>query len=78
MNEAMNNFEGAVNELMDICKTELGRNICDMEMDETAFKALRLSFKLVDASMKLVKEQTELLTEMNEKLDKLISRRELA
>ena len=78
MKEAMNNFEGAVNELMDICKTELGRSIVDDEMDEKTIKVLQLSFKLVNASMKLVEEQADLLIEMNEKLDTLLRRRDLA
>lgn len=78
MKEAMNNFEGAVNELMDICKAELGRAIVDEEMDEKMIKMLQLSFRLVDASMNLVKEQSETLIEMNEKLDTLILRRGLA
>lgn len=78
MKEAMNNFEGAVNELMDICKTELGRAIVDDEMDERTIKMLQLSFKLFNASMKLLEEQTDLLIEMNEKMDTLLKRRDLA
>lgn len=78
MKEAMNNFAGAVEELMDICKAEIGRAIVEDEMDEKMIKMMQLSFKLVDASMNLMKEQSETLIEMNEKLDTLILRRDLA
>ena len=76
MLEAMNKFEGVVNELVDTCKDELGREMIDM--DDRAANIVRLSFKLVDAAMGLIKEQTELMVDMNEKLDKIISKESLA
>lgn len=74
MKEAMNTFENAVNELMDMCKSELGKIMFDEDMDERALRLLRMSFNLVDASMNVMKAQSDMMIEMNNKLDTLIEK----
>jgi hypothetical protein len=77
MKENMEKLENAMNELMDICKSEIGRMMFDAdEVDERGLLALRSCFKLVSASMSLMKEQTDMMVEMNKKLDKLIVSKE--
>lgn len=72
MMEAMKKFEDAVNEVMDLCKGELGKMMFDEDIDDTSLRAMRMCFNLIDASMNLLKEQTKMMNEMNEKLDKLM------
>lgn len=74
MKEAMEKFEKAVDEMMDMCKAALGQFVFDEDMDDKALDCMRTSFKLVNASMELTKAQAEMMIEMNEKLDKLITR----
>lgn len=74
MKEAMEKFENAVNELMDMSKRELGQIVFEEDMDDRAISVLRMSFNLVDASMELMQAQTKLMIEMNEKLDKLVEK----
>ena len=74
MKEAMEKFENAVNELMDMSKRELGQIVFEEDMDDRAISVLLMSFNLVDASMELMQAQTKLMLEMNEKLDKLVEK----
>lgn len=74
MKEAMNKFDNAVNEMMDIFKGEIGKLMFDpsVECDERTIGLVRSSFALMDAAMKLTKAQSNMMIEMNEKLDKLV------
>lgn len=74
MKEAMNKFEKAIDEMMDLCKSELGRALLDSDMDERALTAVRMAFNLVDASMNLMKTQADMMIEMDNKLNTLIER----
>ncbi len=77
MKEAMIKFDKAVNELMDICKAELGREMFGEDIyDERTLTMLQASFRLVNASMELTRKQNETMIEMNEKLDRLLMEKE--
>lgn len=74
MKEAMNKFDNAVNELMDVFKGEIGRLIFDLnvEYDDSAITRVRSSFALMDAAMELTRAQTNMMIEMDKKLDRLV------
>lgn len=71
MKEAMEQFDSAMEEMMDMCKAELGRFMFEEDVDERAFEFMRTSLKLVNTAMNLMKAQTNTMIEMNEKLDAL-------
>jgi hypothetical protein len=76
MKEAMNNFENATKEMLELCAAEFGKAMIDGDMSETEITALQKALKLTNAAMEVVKAQSDMLIELNDKLDKLIERKE--